>query len=75
MVEVVDDQVGWCSSRQRPSSGKSECGHAAAEQRSKRGSCMREKIDLRVEWRTLARARDFGLSPLTSIGPPLDDGS
>jgi hypothetical protein len=32
---------------------------------------MREKIDLRVEQRTLAQARDFGLSPLTSVSPPL----
>jgi hypothetical protein len=28
---------------------------------------MREKTDLRVERRTLARARDFGLNPLTSV--------
>jgi hypothetical protein len=36
---------------------------------------MREKIDLRVEWQTLARARDFGLSPLTSVSPPLANGN
>jgi hypothetical protein len=68
LAGVVDDQVGWCSSRRRSGSGRSERGHAAAERRSKRCGFTREKTNLRVERRTLARAHDFGLCPLTSVG-------
>jgi hypothetical protein len=68
LAGAVDDQLGWCSSRRWLGNSRSEHGHVAAKRRSKRGGCMREKTDLRVERRTLARARDFGLNPLTSVG-------
>jgi hypothetical protein len=75
VAEAVDDQVEWCSLRRRPGSGRSERRHTTAEWRSKRSGSTREKTDLRLEWRTLAQAHDFGLSPLTSVGAPLADES
>jgi hypothetical protein len=56
LAGVVDGQVRWCSSRRRSGSGRSERGHTAAERRSKRGGFTREKTNLRVEQRMLARA-------------------
>jgi hypothetical protein len=49
--------------------GQEAAGASTCTRQPSRGAsavAAREKIDLRVEWRTLARARDFGLSPSTT---------